>query len=69
MHRLEVQFRATALIKLIVAESQYQFFQGYREILADLICRINQVLSWDERWRVERYSGYTSVFVALCKLL
>ena len=66
IHRLEVQFWAMALIEPVVAEAQHQFFQGYRQFLADLICRINPALSWDEA--IQR-GALMSVMIDGCSLI
>ena len=45
IHRLEVQFWAMALTDETVAKAQVEFFAGYRELLADIIRRINPELT------------------------
>ena len=66
IHRLEVQFWAMALIEPDVAQAQHQFFQGYRQFLAGLICRINPGLS---RTEAVRRGALMSVMIDGCALI
>ncbi|XOV82421.1 MAG: TetR/AcrR family transcriptional regulator [bacterium] len=66
IHRLEVQFWAMALLEPDVAQAQHQFFQGYRQFLAALICRINPALGRAEA--VQR-GALMSVMIDGCALI
>ena len=66
IQRLEVQFWAMALIEPAVAEAQIQFFDGYRQVLSELILNINPALSQEESIR---RGALMSVMIDGCGLI